>query len=84
MKLVEVNMGPKKAAAPRPAPVAAFDSIPFKLHVTPYHELTTEEHVTRIIEEFNIYGRGVRERLIAHIAAAEQRGGNDECAYTGA
>ncbi len=84
-KLVEVNMGPKKATAPRRAPVAAFDfsprqapvpETPWKAYMgdTPCEELTTEEHAARLIEEFNIYGRDVRERLIAHLTAAEQRG----------
>ncbi len=79
MKLVDIAMGPKKPT-PRQAPVTTFDAIPFKLEVTPFHELTTEEHVTRIIEEFDIYGRGIRDRLIAHIKAAELRG--TKCAST--
>lgn len=37
-------------------------------------ELTTEEQADKIIAELNIYGAGVRERVIAHLEAAEERG----------
>jgi hypothetical protein len=36
--------------------------------------LTTEEHATIIIEELNLYGKGIKDRVIKHLYMAEQRG----------
>lgn len=37
-------------------------------------ELSTEKHADRIIAQFNLYGEGLRDQIIAHLMEAEDRG----------